>query len=470
MDIILYYFSKRSNSTKEPSYSDPTRKNVSNVQLKEETSFISPTLKLSADALGSGFSPVKYNYVSIPYWQRHYFVKDWRWNPPYWECDLSVDVLASFKYVIGDTSAYILRSSHSFNGNITDNYYPALSNPVVTKVPVSSSWYAVSPTGGTYVLGCINYQTSNRVGAVSYYALTIAQFGQVLNFMFSDGIYNSMAVDEISDGLFKAMFNPMQYITSCVWFPFDITAFGSSTTNVKVGYWSTGVQGIMVSALAERTFVTAQIPHHPQIARGSFLDRNPYTKLTLYIPPFGSIPIDSIAFSTGDYLYSAVLIDHITGQATIRISTCKQSSLDHTNIITERSGEIGVPIQLAQVLTDDFHSLTAIGGAVGSLVTGNIGGAISGISSAIENQMPKVATSGANGSFCAFIQEPVLMVEHYKITEENLEENGRPLCETKIISTIPGYIQCADADHNFAATETERQMINDYMKSGFYYE
>ena len=36
-------------------------------------------------------------------------------------------------------------------------------------------------------------------------------------------------------------------------------------TAVKVGYWSTGVNGIMVTNLAEKTFVTATIPQHPQV-------------------------------------------------------------------------------------------------------------------------------------------------------------------------------------------------------------
>lgn len=471
MDIILYNFAKRQNSTKEPNPVDATRTMVHDVQIKNETSFLSPTFILSPEALGSGFSPTKFNYCSVPYWQRHYFVKDWRWNPPYWELDLTVDALASFKYSIADTEAYILRSASMFNGNVQDNFYPAMSDVRITKTPVACPWYAVSPSGGSYVIGCINYQTSNRVGAVSYYALTQSQMGQILNYLFRDGIYNDMAVDEISDGLFKAMFNPFQYITSCTWFPFDISAFGSQTSDIKVGYWSTHVNGIMVSALAERTFITAQIPNHPQISRGAYLNRAPYTRVTLYIPPFGSIPIDTNIFSLGNYLYSAVMIDHVTGQATIRISGCSSpAALDHTNIMTERSGEIGVPIQLAQVLTDNFHALTSGAGAIGSLVTGNLAGAISGISSAIESQMPKVSTSGANGSFIAFIQEPVLITEHYLITAENNAENGRPLCEIRRIGSLSGYIQCSDADHSFGCTDVERQIINNYLKSGFYYE
>lgn len=472
MLVVLYNFGKRPNSTKEPNPMDATRKEIPDAQLKENCSYLSPSLIISNDVLGAGFSPVKYNYVSIPYWLHHYFVKDWRWVAPYWEVDLTVDVLASFKYAIGDTDAYILRSSALYNGNIQDNFYPAKSDPVISCVPVACAWYGVAPSGGCYIMGIINYQTTNRVGAISYYALTSSQLGSILSWLFSDNIYNDgYSYSDMAEGTFKAMFNPFQYITSCTWFPFDISAFGSTETDIKVGYWSTGINGIMVSALAEIAHVTAVIPHHPQISRGAYLDRAPYTRLTLYIPPFGSIPIDTNCLSTGNYLYSGVLIDHITGQATIRIATCEDAAhLDDTHIITERSGSIGVPIQLAQVLTDNMHTMTSVAGAVGSALTGNIIGAIGSIASAIESQMPKVSTSGANGSFCAFIQQPVLIAEHYTIAEENNSEFGKPLCSTMKIKNIPGFIQCGEADHNFACADVERQMINNFLKSGFYYE
>ena len=471
MLIVLYNFGKRPNSTKEPNPMDATRKEIPDVQLKDNCSFLSPTFIISAEVLGSGFSPVKYNYVSVPYWLRHYFVKDWRWVAPYWEVDLTVDVLASFKYAIGDTDAYVVRSSAIYNGNIIDTFYPAKSDPAVIRTPVACSWYGVAPSGGCYVVGMINYQTTNRVGAISYYALTPSQLGAILRYLFSDSIYMAEVVGNVEEGVFKAMFNPFQYFASCMWFPFDITAFGSTTTDVKCGYWSTGVNGIIVSALAEKTFVTANIPHHPQYSRGEYLDRAPYTRLTLYIPPFGSIPIDTNTLSNGYYLYSAVLIDHITGQATIRISTCADSNnLDETNIITERSGQIGVPVQLAQIVTDNLHTITSVGGAVGSLLSGNIAGAINGVANALESQMPKVSTSGANGSFVECIQTPVLISEHLLITEENRSEYGRPLCSMMKIKNIPGYIQCGDSDHEFSCTDVERQMINNFLKSGFYYE
>ena len=470
MQVVLYKFTKRPNSTKEPSPNDATKTVLNNVNLKEDTSFLFPTLIFTKSII-TGFNPVMFNYVTIPVWQRYYFIKDWRWASGVWECDLEVDVMATFKEEIGDTSAYIVRSASLYNGAIIDGFYPAKSDVSITKVNVSTSWYNVAPSGGTYVLGCINYETGSKIGSITYYALTGSQLGMVLNYLFQSNIFNSENIYDISQGLFKSMFNPFQYVASCLWFPFSTVAFGSSAANVKVGYWDTGVSGIVVTSLAEKTYVTATIPDHPQISRGNYLNHAPYTNLTLFIPPFGSIPIDTAILEKGKYLYSAVLVDHITGQATIRISTCADSShLDEYNIITERSGMLGVPIQLSQIMPDYVGTVASIGNVAGSLLTGNIIGALGNVLNAVDSQMPKVSSSGANGSFIETLQYPTLIVEHLRLTDEDNAEYGRPLYSVQTIKTLSGYVQVGEDDHAFSGTDTECQMINKYMKSGFFYE
>ena len=469
MQVILYKFNKRPNSTKQP---NPNEGSTFSCELKEETSFLNPVLKFGPGNLTSGlFSPSAFNYAQITYWQRFYYITDWEYKNGVWECTLSVDSLASFKTEIGNTSAYIVRASSASDGSIIDTYYPAKTNIDIQKVNVASAWYNVAPSGGSYILGVINYQSSNTVGAISYYALTSSELASVLNYLFTDNIYNTSYITEMGKGLYKSLFNPFQYIVSCLWFPFAVQAFGSTQTDVKVGYWSTGINGIMVSSLAEKTFVTATIPNHPQVSRGTYLNHAPYTRLTLYIPPFGSIPLDTNFREIGNYLYSAVLVDHITGQATIRVSISPSSSnLSEYNIMTEKSGMIGVPIQLAQIMPDYIGTVNSVGGTIGSILTGNIGGAISNVMSAIESQMPKVSTSGANGSFIETLQYPQLICEFLKLTDEDNTEFGRPLCATRTINTLSGFIQCGEDDHSFTATKSEADDINRNLKQGFFYE
>ena len=469
MNVTLYKFTKRINSTKQPASADG---HSFTCQLKDETSFMNPILKFSPDHLTSGvFSPDVYNYAYILYWNRFYYITDWKYINGSWEAYLTVDVMASFRSEIGATSAYIIRSNSASNGNIIDSFYPAKTDVTIQKTNVACAWYNVAPSGGSYILGVINYENGNKIGALNYYALTTSQLSSILNYLFTDNIYNASSISEIGSGLYKSMFNPFQYIVSCLWFPFATSAFGSSQTDVKVGYWSTGVQGIIVSSLAEKTFVTATLPDHPQLSRGAYLNRAPYTKHTLYIPPFGCIPIDTNFISIGKYLYSAVLVDHITGQATIRVALSPSSSnLNEYNIMCERTGMIGVPIQLAQVLTDYVNTLSSATDVISSALTLNISGIFKGLLSAVDSQMPKVSTSGANGSFIETLQYPQLVSEFLNIVNENQTEFGRPLCDTRTISTLSGYIQCGEADHAFSGTKAENEEINRNMQTGFFYE
>ena len=417
------------------------------------------------------FSPVAYNYAQIAYWQRFYYITDWQYINGSWEATLSVDVLASFKAEIGNTSAYVVRAAGASDGSIIDTNYPAKTNYDIRKINVATSWYGVAPSGGSYILGCINYNNGGKVGAISYYALNSTQLASLLNYLFTDSIFYSSNISEIGVGLFKSMFNPFQYIVSCIWFPFAAASFGSASDNVKVGYWDTGVSATVVSALAQKTYVTATIPDHPQLSRGSYLNYEPYSRLTLYVPPFGSIPIDTNFRVLGNYLYSPVFIDHITGQATIRVSICQDSShLDEYNVVTERTSMIGVPIQLAQLMPDYVQTLQSGINAVGNVASFNITGALSSLVSAVQSQMPKVSTLGSNGSYIEVLQYPVLTVEFLQLVNEDNTEFGRPLCQVKTISTLSGYIRCGEDDHAFSATKTETDEINRYLKTGFFYE
>lgn len=470
MTVKFYTFSKRPNSTKQPAPNSEAL-SLTSVELKEECNFINPVLKLKGLTNGTTFVPGMYNYAYIPLWLRYYFIRDWRYINGLWEVELVIDPMASFKTDIGSTSTYIERCASASDGTIIDTLYPAKTNVAITKVNVATSWYNVAPSGGSYIVGLINYATGNKVGAVSYYALTGAQFAQLMAFLFSNNIFNSSSITEMGEGLYKSLFNPFQYVVSCLWFPFTTASFGSSSEDMKVGYWSTGINGLIVSSLAQKTYATATIPSHPQVSRGTYLNHAPYTRMCLYIPPFGSIPIDTNFVEIGNYLYSAVLVDHITGQATIRVAISQDSShLDEYNIMTERSGMMGVPIQLAQVMSDYVNTVGSVSNAVGSLLSGNIGGLINSAMSAVESQMPKVSTSGANGSFIETLQYPVLMVEHLKLADEDNAEYGRPLCAVRTINTLSGYVKTGYVDKAFGCTEYERNTINQYMKTGFFYE
>ena len=473
MTALFFSFTKRLNSTKRPQAN--TGKSL-DLQIKNESSFLNPTIQVSKDIVSGVFSPDAFNYVFIPYWQRYYYITDWKYLNGIWEASCAVDPLASFRTEIGQTSTYVVRCDSAYDGYITDSFYPATTQVSITKQQISSDIYRTSIPAGCYILGCINYQTSTRVGAVSYYALTDSQMSSVLQYLFSSSIYNTSSITEIGEGLYKSLFDPFQYIVSCMWFPVPASTMGTTQTDIKVGYWSTGVMGIMANNIVREIGFKSNLPiaQHPQISRGEYLNHAPYTRVTAYYAPFGEIPVDTMhmQYGTNNYLYGKMYIDFITGIADCGFSITNGygDNADPYKYFTMRTAQIGVPIQISQVMSDYVSTLTNGLTAVASGFTGNIAGIFSNLTSAVESAMPKVSSQGANGSLAEIIEPPYLVVEHMRLVNENRTEFGRPLCQTKTINTLSGYIKCGEADHAFPCTRTESEEINRNMIEGFFYE
>lgn len=474
MNVYLFGFSKRKNSTKQPVLTDGT---LVSVQLKEETTTTNPTLILNLkNSQGQPIQPTVYNYVYIPLYLRYYFIVDWQYMNGVWAAFCNVDVLASFKTAIGNTSAYIERSSYASNGNVIDILYPATADVVISSPTVSHNWRGVAPSGGAYILGVINNNQSYHIGAVTYYAMDTAGLNSLFSYLFGNNIYQAGSITEIGEDLFKSLFNPFQYIVSCMWLPGYPTSYGSVTENVKVGYWTTNVTAYVVSSITEARYVTAEVPAHPQASRGNYLNYAPYTRITLYCPPFGSIPIDPYYTREGRYLYARTFVDVATGEAVLNVSfRANTSAVWNNKVCVTKTARMGVPIQIAQVLSDYSGSVSSIVNGVKSTSkenpTGFLMGLLGGVvESAIATQMPQVSTSGSNGSFNTFIDEPALVVEHYKIADEDNADLGRPLMAVRTLSNIPGFIKCAEAHFAGVCYENEREKIDEYLMSGFFYE
>lgn len=473
MIVYLYKFGKRPNSTKTPL---PSEGKSFTVQLKEPTSFENPVLRFEPSGLTTGlFSPNAYNYASILYWQRYYFIDDWEYINGAWEASLSVDVLGSFKGEIGNTNAYILRSDTAFNGNLTDTLYPAKTNPTIITQAIAQS---IDINHGCYIVGITNCANSQyRKGAVTYYALDESDLNSLLQFMFSDTIYTLSNITDIEKGVWKSIQNPMQYITSCVWVPVEANVISShAKATLDFGYWQSvsGTSGRVIEGTVFGKTNYYQLPSHPQISRGAYLNYAPYARYMLYYPPFGGIEIDPAFRSGGDYVCIHLAVDCTNGMSNLRLSmqaTNQDEDKTRRKVIVERSGQAGVPIQLSHVQSDFISGVTGIVNGIVSAVSGNYLGAASGIMGTAAGMTQAKQTSlGYNGSFMATYEYPILVSEFYNIGAENRTEFGRPLCESRTINTLSGYIQCGESDHEFTGTQKENLEINRFLREGFFFE
>ena len=100
------------------------------------------------------------------------------------------------------------------------------------------------------------------------------------------------------------------------------------------------------------------------------------------------------------------------------------------------------------------------GAIIGSGMVGNVADAIS----------PKVQTLGSNGGIGLYKVPPKLTSIFQFTTAEDPEHNGYPYMQDRQLSTLSGYILCADADPNISCTDSELNEIVTHLNNGFYYE
>ena len=496
LHLNLYkQFAKKENSTKQPSSGTLTL-GIQGI-LKEPCSIMTPVVKI--ERLTSDAMPFDYTYAKWVEAGRFYFIEDWVWQDGLWEVHMKEDVLATFKTQIGAETEYVLRtdSTTNFNGEITDTTYPATTD-IVSESYSLSNIFTTDLTVGCYIVGIISGGSTQAVGAISYYAMTSTQFGALKNKLFSDdnleimGIIDSggqTIVQDLSQEVLKTLYNPYQYIASCIWFPFGDGAITSKTSvsSIKIGWWEYPLSGYLLYAQTlelgnEQFTITA----HPQASRGSYLNYAPYTRRTL-IGRFGSVPVDTTLFKVGNKINISYMIDLITGQCYTKISRRDESGTTPAeDLIAERNFLLGVPIQIAQVGTDYLGTAVSaintvssgINGAVSGFAKGGVAGAIggaiagsaSGIYNTLQSAMPQVETSGQNGSFLAPVNNTHVVEQFFQIVDEDIHHRGRPLCELKQLNTLSGFILCAEGEIDISCYDNERKEIVKYLTTGFFWE
>lgn len=476
--VNFYTFSKRVNSTARPTGTGTSY----NITLKQPTSIIAPVLELNANQS----SAPKYNYCKIAEFDRWYWIRNWTWERGLWVADLAVDPLASWRTEIGASSNYVTRSSYTYDGSIMDTMYPLKAESTISRVAATggSPWAGgANINNGTFVLGVVNNKPienplgkASSFGAVRYYLMSATDMRDLLTTLL--GSISYMNITDIGEELAKGIINPFEYVVSCLYFPFAHTVNtpaaanqipGTNLFTVSVGWWNLPtVYGGLINSNDPVINMTSSftVPKHPQAAtRGKYCNMQPFSRYTLNYGGFGTIPIDSSLLQDCTTLNVELDVDLITGGGKITLSNSGGSNFPIINY-----AQVGVPIQLAQITTDILGAVSSAVGSVGSLLTGNFLGALSGITSAAQSLLPQYKTQGSNGSVLNFDQDPELIGEFFSLTDMDNDEHGRPLCQRKTISTIPGYIVTESPQVSAPATAAELEQILGYMAGGFFYE
>lgn len=471
MQATFYQFAKRPNSTKRPSGGQEF-----GIDLKAPCNIIDPEIKIATQS-----DPTGYNYCYLPTFSRYYWVKNWTYADGLWNASLTVDTLASYRDEIGYSTEYVVRSSAKFDPKIADNLYPTKATITTRTIYASSTPFTDDPESGSqgFFVVAVNAPGYVSFGGAIYLAMSGTTFQKLMAALLQNTDYLDISADEISSNLTKALFNPIQYISKAFWIPCGNAAIGTPITEIPVGWWKMQNVGnaYVIQNTNDKNVFTFSIstPHHPQhITRGVYTDGAPYSEYTLYCPPFGEIKLNANLFVLQSTLYCRLTVDYRTGDAILDLSFNK----DFNTIFFSTSGNVSVPVQLAQITTN-VNELASLGGliqtAVGA-VAGGIesffggGNVINGIASGAQQMTVSSQSKGGVASVAKYGITPYLTGAFYDLVDDNNEDHGRPLCQKVQLFSIPGFIMVDDPDIALPATAAEIDSVKSYMKNGFFLE
>lgn len=455
--ITLFKFEKVNNSTKRPNMDDGTRFEC---RINMPCTVTRPNVALTFD--DNSIYP-DYNYCYIDQFHRYYFISEWTYANGIWFADCRVDTLASWWDDLKDTTQYVTR-----NATVYDTYCQDLLYPTTTKQQiVNTPFFDRAPfenilSNGYYICGIVG-NGNGQMGSMTYYRFTPQQFEQLGQFLFgnADWCYSENAFTTIE--LFKASFNPIQYIQKCFWLPIDVPV-KKAVSSINIGWWNIGLTASPLSGATVLINTSVTVPVHPQYSRGKYMNAAPFSRYTLVFKPYGELPIDASYIAHEATIDMEVKVDPFTGDSVL---TLKNGA--GNNYYVARAN-LAVPIQITQSTTNIGGGITSLISGIASTMSNNFVGTLSAIGNAVDSFMPQTKTTGNNGSLAEYKETPYLVSQFIYAVDDDPAHRGKPLCMDKQLSSLSGFTKVSDAEISLPATDKEREQIKLLMEGGFYIE
>lgn len=482
MIVYFYTFSKRINST-----AQPTGGASFSCVLKSPSSVTAPKISLVWSGTGN---PTAYNYAYIADYGRYYWVSNWTYADRQWTADLTVDVLASYKSQIGGANKYILRSASDYNTNVIDRAYPAKLPMKFDHTNYSTGW-AQTMSAGTFVIGIIGKGNTYSAGGISLYQASASEIQTIVNNAYNamDGIISAGtghtgspttqeqgfgwlndALFFLADALIRCTGRVSDFVRSVMWFPFSFPTSGASVT-VTMGLVTTGTGTAkdISDPLYQNNTIDFTTPGLP-IGAVEWQYIEPFREYWLSFPPFGLIPLSAKDLYQATTLRCSVRADAVSGVGYLRVYANSSGIANDWTLLAERSAQLGVQIPIGGNNQNLLQFASGIVGAYQAATAENVAGMLASIGSAVEGGTGTSRAAGGSGGLAAITGTASLHWRYSEPVDEDITEQGRPLCEVRQISNLSGFVQCRDGDVPAPATAAELTQIETFLTGGFFYE
>ena len=274
------------------------------------------------------------------------------------------------------------------------------------------------------------------------------------------------------DGLIpKLRTDAMDYIVGLNAIPISATNVASST--IKIANLDTEINASYLSWYIEDIdFGEIALSEYFQ----TFMDYSPYTKLSVYIPYCGIVPLNVDNFMS-DKISMKCRIDMLTGQFVVFIS-------NSTGIVTTVSGNCAYQLPIRandynRLVTSGLGLLGGIVGTAGALATGNIPlavgaglGTVGGLVATSQAMTkPDVTSKGSLGGNYGLLgnRTPYLIIQRPTISVPS--DYGKTIGYmsriTAKLGDLHGYTVVEEIHlEHISATDDEKRLIENALKSG----
>lgn len=500
ISLKFYYFSKRKNSTKQPTSNDLLFEEE--VVLKSTTSLENPIFILS-NANTTITNLLRANYVQ---WDdKYYWINEKHlMNNEIIEFDCRIDSLATEKIRLLNQEQFVLYSSSHYSLLIDDARNPVSNRTFINKLDSftpeflkTKSFDDIKYSFGTIVLTVLdsgNVDSSNRTNGLFYYMMTVSEFSKLVE-EFNESDFISKLLTDIN--------NPFTYIINCKWYPFNLKYAEDQeqlniiehNTKIKMGQWNSrdDYQWFNTWSEAEAEQPVTWYLEEEHYFNGSeqtgFDIVNDYrisdnrAQLMLLLPIYGKylLPISHIT-KDRDLL---IRMRYDFRYGVLEYAILAQNDGEGLDIIDLINVDYGVSIPVGG---QESNKLQAVAGTISSIIAG-IGTGVASGSLAVGLGTALAGSSGSNimglsnsGVIKGFGEAFLPYLSHnnigiyavYKQTYNNPQEYQTKLgllcMRTLRLSNLSGYCQCQNASVELPEDGEIIDEINNYLNGGFYIE
>lgn len=449
-EIVLYHFSKRKNSTKRPIRQGAEVPCL----LKITTTFQSPTFILQRPMNDM----LQFNYCK---WADHYYFIDSTTsiNAGQTEITCTEDVLATYKNEIGEYTCFIERSNHQDPLLDDPLYLPTEDWQKQDTIVAQPLNVFVNGYAGNYIMRVVG-----TAGVETYY-VTEKQLGLIVKFMYTADNFQEL----IENATTKFLFDPAKYIIDLKWLPFRSSNFSSMLNDVKLGYWNSGVQAILIGGASSSPVVHFSYNlelTNPLYSNTDFRFYNGnFSRYFAQLPCIGVVPVDITKTNNGQLL-ADYYFDAYSGISDVWLNS-------GTSVIGYYQCQMSVPVNIAGANVNIGNALIGGLSTVSSAMTGNALGVSSGVLNTMQSILsPEVTSIGSIGSVGGILNNLEASVICYTrmSTEPNGTAEGYADGNSRKISTCSGYLRCRNASIEISGFTGDQEAVNNYLNSGFYYE